>query len=241
MLFVNLVAVPVSLSLTVDDGTVRGQDKDSLAEMGLRQVAMVYVGEDGRRRDDHIPDVDWEYAEYEVQDEYHKSNARCILGIAHDRFHIVQKTSKSPALHWPNTVTPRQHTNPSHAPPSPSLSLSRDVRHDSSHRNHHKHGRRGMTPITGSVLPHFTYVFNIRSTMHTVRRTDRWLDARILQRQKSHKLKLHQMDDDPCFVRVPLEPVKSGQNLDDYETVQSAHGATMPPMVPSPISMFENC
>ena len=153
--------------------------------MGLRAVAMVYIG-----KTEPIPDVDWEYSEYEVRDQYHKSNARCVLGIDRDRFHIVLKSTKTPYV-------PRVLSNFSTTSHRSSRSMSFDVRHGSMV----SYGR------TGSVIPHFLYVFHLprsttampsplspRSPRVPKRGMDRWLDARILWRQKDELRKQYQTE-----------------------------------------------
>jgi len=152
--------------------------------MGLEVLAMRYIGDSPReghpivdvkneevKNDEAIPEVDWDYAEYEVRDEYSKGKAVCVLGIGRDRIHIVLKSDKHRGTPSPKT--------------------------DTSRRRFSSMGSRG-----GSLIPHFTYVFQMpeRTLQRTERlrhgrRADRWLDARVLTRQKNHRIREKQREE----------------------------------------------
>eukprot|EP01083_Nonionella_stella_P162693 534315_1 len=161
---------------------------ECVAAKQIDAVAMVYVGGTNNSNEDnpdhHIPDVDWDYTEYQVKDEYSKTKTKCILGIGRDRIHIVIKSNKRA--------------------PSPT---------DYSDLMRRRISSNGGS-MSGSLMPHFTYVFRLPNGASSKKKLyqHRWIDARVLTRQKNCRINLHQDTYDEKQNGGPKPPDRERQN-----------------------------
>ena len=142
------------------------EPNEIIATKGIGTIAMVFIGNEVIKIGDDnnkIPDVDWEYNEYEVCDEYSTSKSKCILGIGRDRIHIILKMGNIRMR--PTTRMIKESSNDDYS------------------------------SMTGSLLPHFTYVFKLPCDSKIKQINDlqqhRWIDARVLTKQKNCRLKQH--------------------------------------------------